>query len=114
MYSGELLKNKMERQNIKKGPTIQVINNEMKSNFTFLNTKCIFSNRTFKSGGYIISINPIAKGILVVPLEKELIIVEEEGIKYPMPTPKNMAKNIHRVRYLSKKPSSFFGGIVKF
>jgi hypothetical protein len=58
-------------------------------------------------GGYIISIKPIANGILVVPLENELIKSALEGIKYPIETPKAIAKNIHRVKYLSKKPSCF-------
>jgi hypothetical protein len=33
------------------------------------------------NGGYIIKINPTAKGILVVPDEKELMKLEEDGIK---------------------------------
>jgi hypothetical protein len=33
------------------------------------------------NGGYIIKINPMAKGILVVPDEKELINPDELGIK---------------------------------
>jgi len=41
---------------------------------------------------------PIAKGILVVPEEKELIRPEEDGIKYPVPTPIAIAIKIHRVR----------------
>jgi hypothetical protein len=32
-------------------------------------------------GGYIIKIKPIAKGILVVPLENELMKVDEDGKK---------------------------------
>ena len=42
--------------------------------------------------------SPIANGILVVPVENELMKVEEEGKKYPMPTPMAMAKKIHNVR----------------
>jgi hypothetical protein len=41
----------------------------------------MFSYFTLARGGYIISIKPIAKGILVVPLENELINPDEEGIK---------------------------------
>jgi len=52
-------------------------------------------------------INPIAKGILVVPLEKELINPDEEGMKYPMATPMAIARNIHKVRYLSRKLNFF-------
>jgi hypothetical protein len=33
------------------------------------------------NGGYIIKINPMAKGILVVPVENELIKVDDEGKK---------------------------------
>jgi hypothetical protein len=53
---------------------------------------------TLVSGGYIIIIKPIAKGILVDPDENESIQADESGIKYPKPTPKSMAKNIHKVR----------------
>ena len=49
----------------------------------------------------------MANGIFVVPLEKELMNVLLEGIKYPMPTPKAIAKKIHRVKFLSKKLSFF-------
>jgi hypothetical protein len=59
------------------------------------------------SGGYIINIKPMAKGIFVVPEEKELIKSFEDGKKFPIPTPTAMAKNIQRVRNLSKKPSFF-------
>ena len=51
----------------------------------------------------IIRSNPNARGMLVVPDEKELIKVEDEGKKYPMATPAPIAKNIQRVKYLSKK-----------
>jgi hypothetical protein len=44
------------------------------------------------------SINPIASGIFVVPLEKELINPDDSGKKYPMATPKPMARKIHSVR----------------
>jgi hypothetical protein len=50
----------------------------------------------FANGGYIIRIRPIAKGILVVPLEKELM-KSREGKKFPMATPA-MARNIQRVK----------------
>jgi hypothetical protein len=49
----------------------------------------------------------MANGILVVPLEKELMNVLLEGIKYPILTPKAIAKKIHKVKFLSKKPSFF-------
>ncbi|ESU18952.1 hypothetical protein FCR2A7T_23580 [Flavobacterium cauense R2A-7] len=69
------------------------------SNFGCLNICGIFEKSTFMSGGYIIKINPIAKGTLVVPEEKELIKPEESGIKYPIPTPIAMARKIHSVKY---------------
>jgi hypothetical protein len=47
----------------------------------------------------------MAKGILVVPLENELIKPLLDGIKYPILTPMPMAKNIHKVKFRSKNPS---------
>jgi hypothetical protein len=67
----------------------------------------MFSYFTFARGGYIIRIKPMASGILVVPLEKEFMNVEEEGIKYPIATPIRIARNIHKVRLRSRKPSFF-------
>ena len=61
------------------GPIIQFSNNETLNILMSLNTSPIFSYRTFANGGYIIKINPTANGILVVPLEKELINSEEFG-----------------------------------
>jgi hypothetical protein len=52
----------------------------------------------FANGGYIIRISPIAKGILVVPLEKELMKSPLKGKKLPMATPIAMARNIQRVK----------------
>jgi hypothetical protein len=49
----------------------------------------------------------MAKGIFVVPLEKELMKLEEEGKKLPIATPIAIAKKIHKVRYLSKKLNFF-------
>jgi hypothetical protein len=50
---------------------------------------------------------PMANGIFVVPVEKELINRDDEGKKYPRETPMAIAKNIHRVKYLSKKRNFF-------
>jgi hypothetical protein len=47
--------------------------------------------------------------MFVVPLEKELIKLEEDGKKYPIPTPIAIAKKIHKVRKRSKKLSCFRG-----
>jgi len=49
----------------------------------------------------------MAMGILVVPVLKESIYEEEEGNKYPIPTPIAMARNIQRVRYWSRKLNFF-------
>jgi hypothetical protein len=49
----------------------------------------------------------MANGILVVPLENELMNPLLDGIKYPILTPMPMAKNIHRVKFRSKNPSFF-------
>jgi hypothetical protein len=67
--------------NIKNGPTIQVIKKDNPSSFGFARTFGICEKFTFVRGGYIIKINPIANGILVVPFENELINVEDDGIK---------------------------------
>ena len=75
----------------------------MPKTFVFRKTSFIISYLTFANGGYIIRINPNAKGMLVVPDEKELIKVEDDGKKYPIATPIPIAKNIHKVKYLSKK-----------
>ena len=71
----------METKNIKNGPIIQVMKKETNNNLRFVNTFGIFSKRTFAKGGYIITISPMAKGMLVVPLENELMKLAEEGIK---------------------------------
>src|SRR5690554_2019217 len=94
----------MANINISIGPTIQFKMRETLNTFVSLNTCPRFSYFTFAKGGYIIKINPIAKGIFVVPLENELINPEEEGIKYPIPTPIAMAIKIQSVRYLFMNP----------
>ena len=63
------------------GPMIQLSNNETLNTFVFLNTSFSLSYFTFVNGGYIINIKPMASGILVVPDEKELMNVAEEGKK---------------------------------
>lgn len=90
--------------NINMGPTIQFKTSETLNTFVSLNTCPKFSYFTFAKGGYIIRINPIARGIFVVPLEKELINPDEEGIKYPIPTPMAIAIKIQSVRYLLMNP----------
>jgi hypothetical protein len=49
----------------------------------------------------------MANGIFVVPDEKEFINPDDDGMKYPIETPTAIAKNIHRVKYLSKKLNFF-------
>jgi len=43
--------------------------------------------------------------MLVVPTENLLIVYSTPGKKYPIETPKNIAKKIHTVRYLSMNPN---------
>jgi hypothetical protein len=78
------------------------------SNFGFSNICGTFEKSILVNGGYIIKINPMANGILVVPEEKELIKSDELGIKYPILTPISIAKNIHNVKNRSKNPNLFF------
>ena len=52
-------------------------------------------------------IRPRASGIFVVPVEKELMKAEDDGMKYPMDTPIAIATNIHKVKYRSRKLSFF-------
>jgi hypothetical protein len=80
------------------GPITQLRNNDAPNTFVFLNTSFSLLYFTLVKGGYIININPIASGILVVPVEKELIKEAEEGKKYPMATPMAIAKKIHKVK----------------
>ena len=71
----------MAKMNISMGPITQFSSNETLKTLVFLKTSLSFSYRTFAKSGYIIRINPMAKGMFVVPEEKELIKTEEEGIK---------------------------------
>ena len=61
----------MAKTNIKNGPIIHVIKNDRDNNLRFLNTLGTSESLTFTKGGYIIKISPIAKGILVAPLEND-------------------------------------------
>jgi hypothetical protein len=74
----------------------------------FLKTSGSFSYLTLASGGYIIRIRPMAIGMFVVPELNEFQKSEIPGQKYPIITPANITRNIHRVRYLSKKRSFVF------
>jgi hypothetical protein len=50
------------------------------------------------SGGYIITINPIAIGMFVVPDERLFQNFAIFGLNHPVMTPMNIARKIHRVR----------------
>jgi hypothetical protein len=67
--------------NIRIGPMIQLRNNETPNTLVFLKTSFNLSYFTFAKGGYIIRIKPIAKGILVVPVEYELMNRLDDGKK---------------------------------
>lgn len=84
--------------NMSAGPKIQFMASEVPSTLVLRNTSPIFSYLTLASGGYIISISPMASGIWVVPLEKELMKPAEDGIKKPIDTPTTIARKIHKVK----------------
>jgi hypothetical protein len=93
----------MARVNINKGPIIQFKIKEINKSFLLAKTLFNSSYFTFAKGGYIIKIKPMAMGILVEPLENLFIKPGVPGKIFPMSTPIAMAKNIHKLRYLSKK-----------
>lgn len=97
----------MASKNISIGPIIQFRKRDAPSTFVFLNTCFNWLYLTFVNGGYIININPMAKGIFVVPEENELMNVDEDGTKFPIHKPTIIARKIHKVRYLSKKLNFF-------
>ncbi len=67
----------MARTNMSMGPMIQLSNKEAPNTFVLEKTAFSLSYFTFVKGGYIISINPMANGILVVPDENELMKPED-------------------------------------
>ena len=71
----------MARKNMTNGPMTQLSRSDILKTFVSLKTLPIFPYRTLAKGGYIITISPIARGILVVPEENELIKVDEDGKK---------------------------------
>src|SRR5574344_1002954 len=107
MYSGCAERNRAERMNISNGPTIQLSISDVASTFLSENTLSNSSYLTFAKGGNIIRIKPMAKGILVEPTSKCPQNFTMSGYTYPMATPMIMARNIHRVRYRSKKANFF-------
>ena len=66
----------MASTNISMGPITQFNNKETPNTLVFLKTSFNLSYLTLVKGGYIISIRPIASGILVVPVENELMKAE--------------------------------------
>jgi hypothetical protein len=60
-------------------------------------------------GGYIIKINPIARGIDVVPTEREEIQLVQPGNQAPKARPSAMARTIQRVSQRSKNDKCFMG-----
>jgi hypothetical protein len=108
---GNSLKNTIARENIRTGPTIQFWINDSPKILKLRKTPPNSSYFTFASGGYIISIKPIAIGILVVLSGLDFNEFQNdaiEGKKYPEKTPINIARNIHNVRYRSKNLSFAF------
>ena len=71
----------------------------------FLNTSPSSSYFTLARGGYIMRINPMAMGILVVPTWNWFQKSTTPGNTKPQPTPMNMARKIHSVKNLSRKES---------
>jgi hypothetical protein len=110
-FPGNSLKKRIARVNIRTGPIIQFWIRESPRILKLRNTPPSSSYFTFASGGYIISIKPIAIGILVVLSGRDFIESQNvaiDGKKYPEKTPMNIARNIHNVRYRSKNLSLGF------
>jgi len=89
------------------GPITQFWKSDNPRTLKLLKTSFSSSYLTFASGGYIITIRPMAMGMLVVPELMEFQKWTIPGKIYPVITPVNMARNIHKVRYLSRKESFF-------
>ncbi len=96
--SGRSARKRTASANITTGATIQF--RPIASPRTFRSRKTVPSSsyRTFASGGYIITIRPIAIGIEVVPTEKPVMIWVTYGTKYPSPIPIAIARKIQSVR----------------
>ena len=86
---------------------IQFCTNDKVRIFRFLNTSGRSSYLTFARGGYIISINPMAIGIFVVPTWNLFQNSTIPGNTNPENTPANIPRKIQRVRYLSRNESLF-------
>jgi hypothetical protein len=110
-FPGNSLKKIIARANMRTGPIIQFWIRERPRILKFLKTPPNYSYLTFASGGYIIRIKPMAIGILVVLSGEDFNESQNDAIagkKYPEKTPRNIARNIQRVRYLSRNLSLGF------
>src|SRR5665647_1133389 len=92
----------MASTNISIGPAIQFWKSEKVNTFLFSVTFPISSYLTLASGGYIMTISPMAIGHDIVPVLIPPRDVARFGNRYPPPIPIAMAINIHRVKNLSK------------
>jgi hypothetical protein len=101
-YSGSFGRKVIASKNIKKGPTIHVIKSEENKRRLLFKVAGTFAKSTLVSGGYIMRMSPIAKGILVVPMATFDNNPSTLGIIFPRSTPTPMAKKIHRVRKRSR------------
>ncbi|MNZ73600.1 hypothetical protein D3C78_920140 [compost metagenome] len=98
IYSGISLRKSMANKNIRIGPITQFCTNDSSRTFQSLNTRPSFSYFTFASGGYIMTIRPMAMGTEVVPTCILDNTSEKFGTKYPKPIPIAMAPKIQNVR----------------
>jgi hypothetical protein len=95
---GKKRNNNTASANISTGPIIQFCTNDSVSTLVFRNTSPNSSYFTLASGGYIITISPMAMGILVVPTDMLFQKAAICGNCQPENTPMAMARNIHKVR----------------
>ncbi len=83
---------------MRNGPSNQFCKSDSNSTFQSLNTRHISSYFTFANGGYIMTINPIAIGMDVVPIDMDSNASPTLGMVILNTTPIPIATNIQRVR----------------
>ena len=98
MYSGWSCKNNTASPNINSGPISQFWTSDNTSTRLSANTRCNSSYLTLASGGYIITISPMAMGRLVLPTDIRSISKGSPSIQVPRAMPRPMAAKIHSVR----------------
>ena len=98
MYSGYPRRKTIASTNIRMGPTTQFCTSDRPSTRLSRKTSASSSYRTFVNGGYIITINPIAIGMEVVPTLNRLRKGTIAGANHPVQTPATMAAKIQTVR----------------